>query len=253
MQNTQTVNKAEIDLMKYIFQKIKEHKLAPLFWENQKDIVNPDIVHPVSFEFIEQKLKKELYKDRRIFLLNLRLCFENVKNGCSTNLLKYAAACEFYNDFENLVNSLESPTFPLSVPLTASIEQFQKSNERPGTNNLKPFVEKSQKPGSVLFEELEEAENDEEIDHTKLMRDIAFCTTAGLSMRVVSYMRNLQSETVIVGKELLLKTKNLTPENLRKLRKYVTRTLRDAATGKIEAYNRPYGEVIAPVHIMSSN
>ena len=253
MQNTQVANKTEIDLMKYIFQKIKEHKLAPLFWENQKDIVNPDIIHPVTFEFIEQKLKKELYKDKRIFLLNLKLCFENVKNGCSTNLLKYAAACEFYNDFEKLVSSLDSPTFPLSVPLTASTEQFIKSNERPGTNYIKEATQKSQQPGSVLFEELETAESGEEIDHTKLMRDIGFCTTAGLSMRVVSYMRNLQSETVIVGKELLLKTKNLTPENLRKLRKYVTRILRDAATGKIEAYNRPYGAVIAPVHIISNN
>ena len=241
----------EINIMKYIFQKVKEHKLAPLFWNNPTDVVNPDIVHPVTFSFIEQKLMKNLYKDRRLFIYNMRLCFENLKNGFASDLLKYAAACELCNDFEEIVNSLDCPTFPFTVPLTITTKEFIESNEHPGTVTFEPNNEKGLKPGSILFAQLKEAE-EEEIDHDKLMRDIGLCTTAGLSMRVVSYMRNLQSETVIVGKELLLKTKNLTPENLRKLRKYVTKTLHDAAVGKICAYNRPYGTTIAPVRISNN-
>ena len=240
-------NKTEIQIIKYIFQRIKEHKLSKLFWDNDIDISNPDIVHPLNFNFIEQKLLKGLYKDRKLFTINMRLCLENAKNGNQNDILRYAAACELSRDFEALVNSLDSPTFAFTVPITTVTNQFLLKNEHPGKFVIPTEKDHDAKPGALIFEE----EIDEN-DHEKLLRDIRFCTTAGLSMRIVSYMRSLQPETVIVGKELLLKTRNLTPENLLKLRKFVTKTMHDAATGKIDAFTRPYGRVVTPV-VISNN
>lgn len=238
------MNQEEELLCKYIFERIKQNKLSSIFWDAMDQSTSPSNLHPITLAQIEYKLTKKVFKNPVMFAKNIRLFTDNAISLSPPGTLRYSAALQLKIDVEELLASIESPFYGLACSITASCDKFKEEACTP-IKNIKTKETTSQKVGTLYFEEKSSPYK----GYDKLIRDIRICSTTGLATRVAAYIKKIQPDLVVVGQNLYLMTKNLSEENLVKLQNYVTRLLKDVAAGKIDPYNRPFGQIIQPVSV----
>ena len=112
----------------------------------------------------------------------------------------------------------------------------------PDITQKKPKTEKE--PGSDIFT-IESDPNDLSI----LYRDIKLLTSSSLVFELAAFARKLQPDIIVIGNEVTINITLLREENRPSMRKFVTYLLKKAATGDIDAYSRPFGRKISPIHI----
>ncbi|OHT08151.1 hypothetical protein TRFO_23435 [Tritrichomonas foetus] len=235
------MNQNEIAVCSKIFQTIVNNPLSRLFWSYQSDVVNTNILHPVSLEYISTRLSKQKYARAADFIYDLQLCLTNGKNGATPGTVRYAAAQELLLIFENLISSLQPLAHPNLLPLHFITAEFEEQKALPEYH----FPETENKePQSELFK-LKSDPN----DLASLLRDIKLLTSPDLTIKLAVLVKKLQPEALVMTDALSFNVGIMTEETRVAVRKYVTDLLRDAASGKIDPFMRPFGTKVEPIRV----
>ena len=237
------MNDDEVNICKSIFNKLKSRKVFRLFWNNEADLVNPNIEHPLNFEIISQKLDSKLYDSVLSFISDVATVLENAQAGYENGSIRHAAAIQLSAYFEELLEEIDPLSGPVAMPLRFAAHRFMENSQPPG-DIPKKSGSPGKEPGSLLFQNQSDPE-----DLDALFRDLKFLTSTTLAYERASFVRQLQPDVLTIQDEISLNISLLTSENRPKMRKFVTHMLKKAATGEVDPFARPFGQVIQPVRI----
>ena len=235
------MNENENQVCVKIFQKIVNNPLSRLFWKNQSDVVNSSILNPVSLEYISVRLSKQKYIRASDFIYDLHLCLLNGKNGSVNGSVRHAAAQELLNIFDSLVSSLQPLAHPNILPLRFITSEFEQENALP---NYAIPPNEVKEPASALFQ-IDPDPN----DLVTLLRDIKLLTSSDLTIKLAVLVKKLQPEVLTMGDVLSFNVGVMTEDTRIAVRKYVSELLHDAASGKYDPFQRPFGTKSDPIKI----
>lgn len=238
------MNEQDEAICKFIFSKLMQSSLVQIFWETPVDVSSPGNTHPISLSQIHYKLEHKLYKSSVLFLKNIRMFIDNSIDVSQPGTLRYAAALQIKIDFEKILASLDSPLYNTTLALLSSCEEYEESGTIPERKTIE-----TENAGKKLGTRYFLASSHQETDYNKLLKDIKICYTSGLATRVAAFIKRLQPDKVVVGQSIYLMTKNLSNEDVQKLQEYITKLLQEVAAGRIDPYNRPFGQKISPVDV----
>ena len=242
-QQKKSMNDDELNICKTIFNKLKSRKVFVLFWNNDADLVNPHIEHPVNFEIVSQKLDGKLYDSVSSFVSDVATVLENAIAGYENGSIKHAAAQQLSDYFEALLEEIDPFSGPVAMPLRYAAYKYLENKQPPG-DIPKKQANKGKEPGSLIF-----ATESDPDDLDSLYRDIKFLTSTTLSYEFAAFARQLQPDILNIQEEISLNIALLKTENRPNMRKFVTYLLRKAATGEVDAFARPFGQKVEPVRI----
>jgi len=235
----------EITLCVKIFEMLKTREAFNMFWNNTYDIVNSDIIHPITFEVINSKLDKKCYSTINEFISDVNLCIENGKAGYPAGSIRNSAAFQLQHYFEEILRDVNPFGGPIAMPLQLVIKDYLDTNRFILKNSSTKITNPEQiTPGSLLFEQ-KSINNDTE----SLLRDIKLLNSTSLAAEFATFVRKLQPEAIIINEEVVFNISLITKENVPLLRRFVTALLKKGALGNIDVYSRPFGQKISPLEI----
>ncbi|KAH0795302.1 transcription factor GTE2-like [Histomonas meleagridis] len=224
-----------------IMKSILENPISKLFWNFAPDATNPNIAHPLSLEYISTRLSNDKYSLPSDFIMDLRLCFQNGKAGEPQGTIRHASAQQLLVDLDSMVAKLQPLANPKVLRLQLITSEFE--------DNLS-FPEYSQLPREVNEPHAQIFDTDPDpSDTATLLRDIKFLTSPDLTAKLAVFITKIQPEVVIVAEEITFNIYLLTDENRIIVRKFVTQLLKDAASGKMDPFSRPFGVVVKPMKV----
>lgn len=219
--------------------------ISKLFWNNQEDVVNQHISHPLGLEYISSRLSKDKYAQISDFIYDLYTCLHNGEIGSPKDSIRYSSSQELLSELDGVLLELQPLSNPSIVPLHILIDNFESKNVYP---NLEINSREVQEPQSTLFKQETSEVVDEEF-HSNLIRDIRFLTSEYLTSKLIVLITKLQPESVLFEDNISINLSLLTDENLLIIRKYVSELLYQAASGKIDPFTRPFGSQVKPIYI----
>lgn len=237
------MNEDEFNLCKNIYNKLSTRKVFRLFWNNESDLTNPAIEHPVNFELIMKKLETKIYDSVTTFIGDVATVIENAMVANSPESIRYAAAQQLSEYFNKIIEEIEPLSGTIATPIRVVTSDFLNSIHPPGELTKIKF-DSSKTPGSVLFQ----TDSDPE-DLDTLFRDIKFLTSTTLAYELAAFTRQLQPNIINIRSEVSLNISLLTEENKPKMRAFVTHLLKKAATGEVDPFARPFGQRVPPVRM----
>lgn len=235
------MNKNEYDVCHRIFEAIKSRPVSAMFWNCDSDIVNQNVIHPLRLCDIASRLNNNWYSSPGELMNDLKSCFMNGKLGYPAGTFRNAAAQLLLNDLENLMTKFQPQTFPSILPLQLILDDFENNQITPGHKDF-PYADN--KPAAEIFNEEPDPN-----DLSALLRDIKMLISPDLTAKLALFVRRLQPEIVTTGEDLSFVLGFMLDETKIKVRKYVTLLLRDAASGKIDPFARPFGAKCEKIRI----
>jgi hypothetical protein len=226
-----------------ILEALFRRPMSRLFWDHAADAANPAVVHPVSLSWICDRLTSGKYATPADVLRDVRTCLQNGKSGSPPGSIRASAAHHLLLELEALVSSLHPGSFPLVLPIPCAIAEFNAGAGIPVHERFQ-VQPSGRPPASAIFRRPADAN-----DLFTLIRDIKFLSTGFLTARLAVLVKKLQPEGVTIGDDISFNIGVMTDGTRRAVRKYLDALLLDAATGKVDPFEREFGVKLGLVRI----
>ena len=239
---TRAMGDAEQEVCSRILSSILSRPIARFFWDEPSDLTNPGVIHPFSLSWLATRLSRRKFATPGDFIKDLKVCLQNGKNGSPPGSIRHAAAVQLIADLDALVQTYQPSAFPTVLPLHFATADFENSCGVPEHPDYSVLRE-----GTAIARVA--VEEPDPTDMAALVRDIRFLSSTDLVAKLAVFVRKLQPEGILVGDDISFNIGLMTDETRAAVRKYVTALLRDAASGKVDPFARPFGEKLTPVRI----
>ena len=235
------MNKEEYEACGIILQKILSRPESEMFKDSSDDTLNINIKRPITLYYFIQRYNEKKFSTTHQFISTLKDFFFNITTADGVSPIRKVMAADLLNEIDKAVK-INAPTLPSTIiPIHSAIFNFYQNNIPPKRpiigetqNNNQTF---NKQPGSMLFSSTIDPSN-----IRLLIRDIKLLNMPSLTLRLAAYVTRLQPDAVILSESFSLNIALLSPENKINVRQYVTKLLNDAASGKINPFERPFGQ-----------
>lgn len=231
------MNKRSHELCDFVLKELLKNPVAHALWNTASDVQNSQLIQPVDLKTISEKLSRNIYTDLHSFMEDINRCINNSTNGFSPSTFRHAAALQLKEELGKL---MEKFTFP---SVRNEFVNSAKKITNLGSYEGEVRTMNVTKPSAGLFTE-------ENPDIKMLMRCLA---SPEMLHDFYLFLANLQVESITTGETISVNLTVLTEENRNKLRDYLLTILFNAASGRVNPFNRPFGVKISPVSIREGN
>jgi hypothetical protein len=237
------MNEHESRVCARILEAIVRRPMSRFFWDHVPDVTNPGVLHPFSLSWICARLEDGKYTSPMDVMHDIRVCLQNGKSSSPPGSIRAAAAHHLLIELDSLASSFHPTCFSVILPIPLALAEFAAKNAIPAHGPM--TVKTSGKtPVSEIFHQRTNANN-----IAALTRDIKFLCTGILPAKVAVLVKRLQPEAVSIGDDLSFSIGVMTEGTRVALREYLDQLLADAAAGKIDPFQRAFGDRLELVRI----
>ena len=221
-----------------IFEAVTRRPVARLFWDVTAEVSDDSLTKPLTLSYIKDKLDRALYPTPAAFINDMRQVFINGDTYDKEDSIRPHAVAQLILDFENAVKKYAPTSRSLPIKLQITIADFQEILKK---NFLSPkelklsfhtSIKNSKQPACRYFEAFNKEPN--KVTREDLGYEFGLLKSPILLVKVLTYMHNLQPETIHFGNGISILTSIISDENLIKIHDFIYKTLNEAALAEIE-------------------
>ena len=219
-----------------IMDKLKERPIWNIFENSYLESISTQ-KKPISLSSIRDKVANRLYTSPYQWEFEMRKTFQSYIDFYENEEIKRLSFEELRDYFEQLVSNSCIEDMHLTIELNSCKQQIHKYLEKKKTNETIPFSKDltNKQPGSEMFQDISNTNSN--MDITRLQRDIKMLRNPEFILRISSFIRKFQPDAISLDDKLAIHFDLLKPENIMKVREYVTELMRKAAIGEINPFN----------------
>ncbi|EAX96999.1 hypothetical protein TVAG_440150 [Trichomonas vaginalis G3] len=219
------MNEFEHLACKQILDTLMKRPIAKIFWDSDQEIDNPDIIHPITFKLISEKLQNHVYQSPQDFIDNMNELLANAKKWDPVKSIKPAAAELLTQDFEKAVLVYKPTTIPLSMKIRIAFNEFNEIKSIPISDIEETTSTNNSKPANYLLNQYNR--NPNSISREDLVKEIQLLNSTDKLLNLIRFIYKLQPDAILVNKEVTIQLENINPDDYAKIHAYIWKQLQN--------------------------